>query len=487
MSTENRENPVGVRSAIRDPLVWILFALLFVTYGYFFHREAGWNVNSRMDLTLAIVDQGTLNIDYYHERPPYETGDKAYYDGHFYCDKTPGLSFLGVPVYWVLRKLSLAWDFPLTASLGRYVTRLLTVSLCSAALGVVFFLLAMSWGASRGAATFATLTLNLCTLVLPYATIFYAYGPALLCVVSAYLIMQCNVGSMNARRLLCAGLLMGLAQFFEYTLGLVNVALFVYIVYRLGRMRTRAVWLIVGGAVPMSAYAIYTYSIFGAFAIPYQYEVSEFFRENMQRGFQGIGIPKLGVFLQISVLPYRGIFFQSPVLLFSLLGFVWMGREARFRADQQLGMWILVAYFLFNSSYFLWWGGWAPGARHLLPAIPFLVAPLLWVWRRGRGWRVLLICAAVYSFVMLFVPTAVDPQVNQGYQTSVLLDPGVNPYLRSPVLVLSFPAFYRGEVAWNFGQWMGLKGLWSLVPLVAFWGLCGVGISRSLREEELQT
>lgn len=50
---------------------------------------------SQLALTRAIVDEGRLEIDSYYN----ETGDRAYYNGHYYTDKAPGLSFLALPVY----------------------------------------------------------------------------------------------------------------------------------------------------------------------------------------------------------------------------------------------------------------------------------------------------------------------------------------------------------------------------------------------------
>jgi hypothetical protein len=80
----------------------ILFLTLLVCYAYFFPRWAEWNQNSRMDLTLAIVDQGRFAIDDYYEN----TGDYAVYGDHIYTDKAPGTSFLGVPAYAAFRWLA---------------------------------------------------------------------------------------------------------------------------------------------------------------------------------------------------------------------------------------------------------------------------------------------------------------------------------------------------------------------------------------------
>ena len=41
----------------------ILFLFLLFSYAYILPRWADWSQNSRLDLTLAIVDSGKLSID----------------------------------------------------------------------------------------------------------------------------------------------------------------------------------------------------------------------------------------------------------------------------------------------------------------------------------------------------------------------------------------------------------------------------------------
>ncbi len=60
-----------------------LFLLLLLCYGYFFPRWGDWNQNSRLDLTMAIVEDRTLSIDAYGKN----TGDYALFEGHLYSDK----------------------------------------------------------------------------------------------------------------------------------------------------------------------------------------------------------------------------------------------------------------------------------------------------------------------------------------------------------------------------------------------------------------
>src|SRR5512146_1282369 len=95
---------IGQNSASALRVHWhslMLFVVLISCYAYFFPRWADWNQNSRFDLVLALVDDGTLAIDKYVDN----TGDYAYYSGHYYSDKAPGLAILGVPVYAAFQTL----------------------------------------------------------------------------------------------------------------------------------------------------------------------------------------------------------------------------------------------------------------------------------------------------------------------------------------------------------------------------------------------
>src|SRR5450759_4454280 len=74
----------------------VALALLFC-YG-FFRQVPAWNEYSRYDLVRALVADNSTQIDRFAQN----TGDKAFYDGHYYSDKAPGTALLGVPVYRLL-------------------------------------------------------------------------------------------------------------------------------------------------------------------------------------------------------------------------------------------------------------------------------------------------------------------------------------------------------------------------------------------------
>ncbi len=86
-------------SLLNKPL-FKLFLTFLIIYAVF-ARVDGWIENSRLDLTRAIVDEGRFTIDSYANN----TGDRAYYNGHYYTDKFPGASFIAVPFYFVYKNI----------------------------------------------------------------------------------------------------------------------------------------------------------------------------------------------------------------------------------------------------------------------------------------------------------------------------------------------------------------------------------------------
>jgi hypothetical protein len=94
-----------------------LFLLILISYAYF-HHGASWNQIARVDPILSFVEPGTpdhqtLRIDHFVVLPESgrNTGDWARnprVGEHYYSNKAPGPSFLGVPIYCVLYKVESA-------------------------------------------------------------------------------------------------------------------------------------------------------------------------------------------------------------------------------------------------------------------------------------------------------------------------------------------------------------------------------------------
>ena len=153
----------------------LIFAVTFISYAYFY-QGGGWNQNSRFDLVRAIVEQGTLRIDAYHEN----TKDKAYYQGHYYSDKAPGLALLALPAAAIARPMLRATGIDPASPRGliatSYLVTIVAVALPTALACACLFLIVLRLGSRESAALFAALSMGLATPIWAYATLFWGHA-----------------------------------------------------------------------------------------------------------------------------------------------------------------------------------------------------------------------------------------------------------------------------------------------------------------------
>ncbi|MCX8037091.1 MAG: hypothetical protein N3D11_08620 [Candidatus Sumerlaeia bacterium] len=446
----------------------LLFVPLFLTFAYFFHKEAGWNVNSRICLTYAMVEKGSFVIDDYQAIPALETKDIAFYNGHYYSDKIIGTSLLGAIPMAALHYYSRATGRTFSWNAKRYVVTTFSVGVASALAGAALYRLLLYFGASLGGAFFLACAFVFGTQVFSVGTVFLSYGPALLFEILAYGLLVRNREALDARKLFLAGLALGAGLLCEYTLGLVAIGLSIY-AYAYLRRKPLIVVFWLGACVPLSLFLAYTITCFGRPVIPYEYLVRAEFKQGMSQGFQGIVGFDPAVLYYITVHRYRGLFYHSPFLVLAVWGWALMWRNRERRSDGLLSISMTAAYLVFNASYYMWWGGWTNGPRHLIPALPFLVLPLAAVWGAGKIGRALLVVLTAVSVFFNTLPAFVDAQLPQGYQAVELYRPRIQYNYRDPLWEMGIKRLWRGQIAVNAGQFLGLRGLWSLAPLVMLW------------------
>src|SRR5262249_58632230 len=109
-----------------------------------------WNTASRLMLTYAIVDRGTIVLDGLDR----QTGDIARFEGRYYTDKLPGFSLLAVPPYALSKAILRLPDHPLHRPgmrywPGDYWATLGTSGLMTAGAGALLTILAASLGCGR--------------------------------------------------------------------------------------------------------------------------------------------------------------------------------------------------------------------------------------------------------------------------------------------------------------------------------------------------
>jgi hypothetical protein len=355
---------------------WLTLALLAVfvllTTSYFEIQHQKDNANTQFDLTRAIVEQGTFQIDAYAEN----TNDIAVFNGHAYCDKSPVNAFLGVPVLAVYRWLTALPDGQYNVIRAQYAVTCAVTGGSAALLTLLLTLGLIQRGAPPLRAAAAAALWVGATPLLGYSVLFYNYAPACALLMAGFLILAHEwtaSGCASAGRLLTAGLLVGLACWTLNTLAFLALAMTAAL---LGRGWTakaegplRACWRrlwpwALGGVLGVLGNFIYNHHIFGSFFdSPYKHEAFQFFREQMARGLMGATQPRLFVVWLLTFHKFQGLFFWFPVTAMAFAGLWWRlsrrggavpGNGARLESlAALLGFAGLLTYV---SAYYMWWG-----------------------------------------------------------------------------------------------------------------------------------
>ena len=463
----------------------LLFLVLLVCYPYFLPRWAEWNQNSRMDLTMAVVEQGTFVIDDYYEN----TGDYAVYGGHVYTDKAPGTSFVGVPAYAAFRALarlpvverllervSRSSAFQATLREGGtglleekvrfaaalYFVTFFSITLPSALLGALLYLFLGHILPSPGLRWLLVLAYGLGTIAWPYSTVFYGHQLAAVLLFAAfYLAWRVRRGTLGPRALWAVGALLGLTVLVEFPALPAAALLTLYTLLpcelRPAPLRPAPLRLapLLLSALPFALLlGYYNATCFGSpFTSSYRYLAN--FPEISGYGLLGFGPPKWEAFWGITFSPYRGLFYLSPFLLLALPGFAAWVREREWRAEGVLAAAFVGVQFFLISCWYDWRGGFAIGPRNLLLVLPYMIVATAFFLRRWgeRVWGRLAFGGLV---ALSFAMTGVAATAGQLFPSITIANPWTEYW---------WPRFVAGDITRNLGMAVGLPGLWSLLPL----------------------
>lgn len=460
---------------------FVIFVLLLVSYSYVFPRWADPNQNSRLDMVVAVVDDGTFRINRYVEN----TVDYAKVGEHYYSDKAPGIAFLGIPLYAGLRvlyelplidgvveRLSNSEAFRATLREGgsgiyqqkvqfaitQVALSFLLAVVPSAILGVLIYIVLGKFSLVGAARIFPTLAYGLLTPAFAYAGALYGHqlSAALLFAAFCLIFTRASVSGLES---LVIGFLLGYSVITEYPAALIAGILFLYLTYRLYLVKGlgKLFPAVASGAVVIGLWMVYNTAVFGG-PLNLGYGYSELWTQEHQTGFMSLTSPRWDALWGITFSGFRGLFVLSPILLVALPGFILWWQSKTFRAEGLVAAGSVAVMFLFNSSSVMWWGGFAVGPRYLLPALPFMALPLGFAiqrWGSQVWFKITTVLLSAGSLMMTWGLTL----AGQAFSPDTI---------KAPLPNYALPNWLEGNIARNLGTILGLKGVTSLLPLVVF-------------------
>jgi len=474
-----------------------IFFLLFISYAYVFPRWADPNQNSRLDMVVAVVDNGTFQIDPYVKN----TVDYAKVGDHYYSDKAPGAAFLGIPVYWgvkiilglpAISKLteqlqenqafqatlnpegSGISDQKVRFAIAQVLITLVVAAFPTAFLGVLIFRTLNLFSEHIGFRVCVSLAYGLITPAFAYAGAFYGHQlSALLLFWAFYLAFTRKTLSKTV--LLWIGFLLGYSIITEYPAALIAGAIGVYVFFVLAK-RNRphdVLWLAPLGGSVVVLWMVYNNAIFGG-PLSLGYSNSELWMGQHHTGFMSLSFPTWEALWGISLGKFRGLFFYSPVTLLFFPGIILWWRSRKFRPEWVLVVFSVLSMFLFNSASIMWWGGFAVGPRYLLPMLPFMaiswIIPLL-EWRHNHWFWTLTGLMAIWSWIVVWGLTL----AGRSFPSDTL---------RNPLIEYALPNWIEGNIARNAGTVFHLRGVPSLLILAVLYFIFGVGLAWAFQKDD---
>ena len=365
----------------------LLFALVWLSCGWFGSWEFNPNNSTRMFAAISLAEQRDATIDEFAAL----TIDKAQFGAHTYLDKAPGMTLLATPIVAAvdaatgqgaqhLRKQ--IWD-PDLARYMRLRLRLATIlisGLLTAIAAVALWSLARDLTGSDDAALFAALGYALGTPIWGWSTTLFGHAPvAALWTIAIWAIWRGTSARASPRHALIAGAALGWAVVIEYQ-AVIGGSIIGF--WALGRLRGQAGairatgWAIAGGLTAAVALIGYNLLAFRTiFRLGYQGVVGF---DGMQQGLFGLTFPKPDILFEILLGPRRGLIWVAPVLILAPKGLLILGRSDRSMARMLTA--VIIVELMINASYVYWNGGYSTGPRHSLPAIPMLALALAPLW-----------------------------------------------------------------------------------------------------------
>lgn len=461
------------------------------------------NERTRAYLVVSVVDHGTLSIDQAVERYG-PVNDWARRDGHYYTDKAPGSSLLGVVPYWVARRFTKAEDW----KIAEVINLMRTWVMLPIALVGFFWMRRLLRRLDQPPAVvdLASLAWTLGTTAFHYGTAFYGHQIVAVCLVGALdLVLRAEqavaggppspsgagagdataeaAGAAGAPRprpwrafrlpVLGAGLLAGLAGLTEYQAGIPAALLALYVVSGPLRRRPTATAMLVLGALPFVVllFGYNTLAFGGPFRLSYQFLVDPGLRELHGQGIGGVGTPHASYLWGGLFSLHRGFFTTSPILLLALPGLVLLGRQGRPRLAVLLGA-ALVYFFAFIAGTKIWHGNWSFGSRLLVPVMGWAMVPAAFCATALRRWRTtdaMVRGLALAGFAYHQAVHAVFPELPEN--------------ATNPVIDAVLPALRGPHVSPNLAtRLFGWHGRLSLLPLLLLATLAGAAMLRGVGE-----
>ena len=366
--------------ALRSNKVKIFLTVLLVYSFYIAPDYITATTNRYIDLTKAIVDDKTFNIDKYYGN----TRDWSFYKGHYYTGAAPGLSLMAVPIYIALKPLFKLIPKVIYQDLEFNILNLFfsffLAVLPGALIAVLLYDLLHEFNLKEKEKILITFISSFGTILFYYSTRFTAHITAVFMLFSAFYILFKFKNKPRKYLFFLAGICLGLAVLSEYTLAVGAVLILAYSFINFKKDKILHYLLLISGSLLIApVYMFYHYKCFdNPFALATAY--------SQMVGPVSLCLPPPRIMYDLSFGTYRGLFTYMPVTLISLYGILTFFRKPDKRYLFEMifiSLFSLLIFFTIPICASKFWPiGGDFGPRYFICFIPFLMIPMVFAFKK---------------------------------------------------------------------------------------------------------
>ncbi len=444
----------------------VAFSIVFFkTYDERDPRYVSPNERPRIFLAHALAERLSVEITPEVQRFGWSI-DMAKRGNRYYSDKPIFQSILAAPVAAFCRFAS---DGSFREATVLWVVKAATLVPFALLLFWLFYSAVFSFSRSVPFSLFAAWALFAGTPVSTYFTVFFSHSVSASLLFAFFLLVRRTVACSTKNNLFITAFLGACTFLNEYQTILPLVILSAFLFFSLSEKRSFLFFI--AGILPLALlFILYNLTAFGTpITFGVVHEEYEEFRAMHQRGLFGIGLPNGWHLLDLLFSLKMGVFTLSPFLLFAIVGAYRRWRTAR---GETASLLVLIAsYFLMISSLANPHGGWAFGARYLVPVIPFVALLAAYgmydLFEKHALWRIVAAALVIVASVIFTAANGMRPLIEEIFRnplsnyylmalrehyfifSSVLSPFGVSPYhaflvfffifMTATLLIAAFP------------------------------------------------
>ncbi|NJL69677.1 MAG: hypothetical protein HC894_29520 [Microcoleus sp. SM1_3_4] len=321
---------------------WQIFSIFLGLFALLTRSTAGHNEASRLATVQSLVDFHTFIID---NSQFVWTVDKYFYQGHFYSDKPPILSIYASFFYALLKVFGISFSDRFDLSI--WLLTVLVVGV-STALGIVYFYKTLQFmGVKEQWIDVLLIIAGTGTLLLPYSTVFSNHVvSASLLIAGFYYLLRVQEGVTYS---LLSGLLITLA-------GSIDITVFIFVpffgvVFFNKPLKSKIVFALACAVVLIVYFQLNVY-LSGSLRPPsmntslWDYPGSSFDSNTLSGVASHSNLSsQINYFFHMTI-GYRGLISYTPILVFSIWGFIKVLANKQFKYRQE---YLLI--FLASSAY----------------------------------------------------------------------------------------------------------------------------------------